>query len=406
MNFRFLGGGNEVGRVGILVDDKEKKILFDYGLTPESPPLYPLTSPPVNNLFLSHAHLDHSGMLPWIAGTYNVDIYATSVSKAISFLLFRDAIKIADVEGHPFPYTKRDVEKAKKRFIDITYGDTVEVNGLNCSFHSAGHIPGSVMFEINDTTLITGDLNTIDTQLTKGAKPVPVETLFIEGTYSGANHPIRKKLVKEFIDKIDDVLRNKGTAIIPAFAVGRAQEIALILHDLGYEIWLDGMGKKISEIFLKYPEYLRNPSKLKNAIAKTNMVYSNHNRKQALDGEIIITTSGMLEGGPVLWYINKIAEDPKSAIILTGYQVEGTNGRMLLENRSINLHGVTRKVNCQVDYYDFSAHAGHDQLVNFARSCRAKKVVIYHSDDPGPLAEEIKDFAEVYIPQSDEIIEI
>jgi putative mRNA 3-end processing factor len=406
MNVRFLGGGNEVGRVGILLQSNNQKILFDYGMTPENPPKYPQPSPAVDNLFLSHAHLDHSGMIPWIASNYETNIYSTPITNDIAHILFKDAIKIADIEGHPIPYTKPDVGKALRKFHRVTYGENITVNGINCIGHPAGHIPGSLMFEINNKILITGDFNTVDTHLIKGAKPIKCDILFLEGTYSGTNHPNRTTLEKEFLEKIDDVLKKNGTVIIPAFAVGRAQELSMVLLNSGYDVWLDGMGKKIGQIFLNYPEYLNCHTELKNALNQVKKVYSTQMRKKALQGEVILTTSGMLEGGPVLWYINNIADDSKSSIILTGHQVEGTNGRMLLDNNTINLYGVVKKVNCQVEYFDFSAHAGHSQLVQFARDCHPKKVVIYHSDEPMPLAEEISDFAETIIPQNDSAIEI
>ncbi len=406
MNLRFLGGGNEVGRVGILLQSNGQQILIDYGMTPENPPKFPQPAPFVDNLFLSHAHLDHSGMIPWMVSTYGTNIYSTSITSDIAHILFKDALKIADIEGHLIPYTKMDIGKVLRKSNKFNYGETIAINGLNCTGHSAGHIPGSLMFEINNHILVTGDFNTIDTHLLKGAQPIKSDILFLEGTYSGTNHPYRPQLEKEFLDRIDDTLKKNGTVIIPAFAVGRAQELSMVLLGSGYDVWLDGMGKKIGQIFLNHPEFLVHPKKLENALDQVKKVYSSHMRKQALKGEIILTTSGMLEGGPVLWYINNIADNPKSSIILTGHQVEGTNGRMLLDNQTINLFGVLKKVSCQVDYFDFSAHAGHSQLIQFARDCHARQVVIYHSDNPAPLAEAISDFAEVIIPQNNQEIEL
>ena len=104
-------------------------------------------------------------------------------------------------------------------------------------------------------------------------------------------------------------------------------------------------------------------------------------------------------------YIDKIKDDTKSAVIITGYQVEGTNGRMLLENREIDLYGIKTRVNCKVKYYDFSAHAGHNELLKFIKKCSPENVILIHSENPEKLAEEI-DFAEVYIPENGEEIKI
>ena len=135
-----------------------------------------------------------------------------------------------------------------------------------------------------------------------------------------------------------------------------------------------------------------------------NIVYSNRGKKLALKSGIVLTTSGMMNGGPVLWYIDRIKDDPKSAVIITGYQVEGTNGRLLLERKEIELYGVKTKVDCQVKFYDFSAHAGHSQLIKFIKDCSPENVVVFHSENPEAIAEEID--ANVYIPENGERIEI
>lgn len=396
MKIKFLGGGKEVGRVGMLLEMDDSTLLFDYGITPENPPKYPQKAPPVDKVFLSHAHLDHSGMIPWLSREYHLAAFSTPLTASISQVLFKDCLKIAETEGYPFPYNKSDIRNAE--FLDISHDQVMNLGDAKIRFHSAGHIPGSTMFELEGSRhiLFTGDLNTIDTRLLHGAKPVKCDILFLEGTYAGKEHPERKELEKEFIQKIEGVIE-KGIAIIPVFAVGRTQEIAMILKDSGFDVWLDGMGKKISEIFLNYPDEIESVEELKRAIGATKFVRSSHDRKLALKGEVILTTSGMLDGGPVLSYIEKLKNDPQSAIMLTGYQVEGTNGRNLLENGRINVRGVSQKVECEVCYFDFSAHAGHSKLVDFARRCDPEKVAIFHSDDASPLADEIEDFAEVLI---------
>jgi len=406
MKVQFLGGADEVGRLGILIEHENHRLLFDYGLTPEQPPKYPMQSPEINFAFLSHAHLDHSGMLPWLCSRYDVPVFSTPLTKIISEILFKDTLKIADANGYPFPYSEMDVLNSLEKFIDVLPGEEKKINGMEIAFHSSGHIPGSIMFEMKDAgALFACDINTIETRLMKGAKPVKCNTLFMEGTYAGVEHPRREQLEKEFLDTIDDVVRHGGLAVVPAFAVGRTQEMAMIL-DGAYEVWLDGMGGKISDILLKHPEYIKSASKLKKAMESVNIVYSNKGRKMALSGDVVLTTSGMMNGGPVLWYVDKIRNDKKSAVILTGYQVEGTNGRNLIERREIELYGVKIKVNCDVKFFDFSAHAGHSQLLSFAKACSPEKVVIFHSDDASPLANDIKNFADVYTPKNGEILKI
>lgn len=407
MKVQFLGGGNEVGRLGILVEYQNTRFLCDYGLTPESPPKYPQQSPEIDFTFLSHAHLDHSGMIPWLCGRYDAPVFSTPLTKEISEILFKDTLKIADANGYPFPYSKMDLINSLDNFIDVSPNEKRSINGMEIAFHSAGHIPGSIMCEIkNAEMLFACDINTTETRLLKGAAPIKCHTLFMEGTYAGRNHPNREELEKEFLDAVDDIVKRGGLAVVPAFAVGRTQEMALILKDQGYEIWLDGMGEKIARIFLDYSDYIKSPQKLKKALKSINVVYSSKGRKHALSGDVVITTSGMMNGGPVLWYVDNIREHKKSAVILTGYQVEGTNGRNLLEKKEIEAYGVKMKVNCDVKFFDFSAHAGHAQLISFAKKCSPERVIIFHSDDASPLAEEIKDFATVYTPVNGEILKL
>ncbi|MEA2055082.1 MAG: MBL fold metallo-hydrolase [Candidatus Thermoplasmatota archaeon] len=407
MDIEFLGGGDEVGRLGIFARINGNSMLFDYGLTPGEPPEYPKQSPPIDFVFLSHAHLDHSGMIPWLSGRYDVPIFSTVITQEISKLLFKDTLKISEANGYPFPYGKRDINQAIKNFFTIEPLRSENIGGIEVKFHSSGHIPGSIMFEVKNTdTLFVCDINTIDTKLLRGAKPVRCKTLFLEGTYSGKDHPNREQLEKEFLDKVDEVVGRGGKVIVPAFAVGRTQEMAMILEGHGYDVWLDGMGNKVTDILLSYPEYIRSRKDLKKAMNSLRVVYSNMGRTLAMEGDVILTTSGMMNGGPVLGYVDKIRDDRKSAIILTGYQVEGTNGRRLLEKGGIKMYGINRKINCDIEFFDFSAHAGHSQLVKFAKKCSPDDVIIFHSDDPSALAEEIKGFANVSTPRNEEKLKI
>jgi putative mRNA 3-end processing factor len=240
----------------------------------------------------------------------------------------------------------------------------------------------------------------------KGTKPVSCDILFLEGTYAGREHQKREELEKNFLDKIDEVVNRGGVAVVPAFAVARSQELAIVLKNSGYNVWFDGMGKKVSKIYLKYPKYLRSSDDLKKALKKINFVHSDQGRKMALKSEVIITSSGMMDGGPVLSYMNKLKNDPKSAVLLTGYQVEGTNSKLLIEKGKLDFYGVMENIECEVQYFDFSAHAGHSELVEFAKACDPEKIVLFHSDNRTSLAESLKDAAEIYTPNNGEIFEL
>ena len=267
---------------------------------------------------------------------------------------------------------------------------------IDLHMHSAGHIPGALMYEIQTTKrlLFTGDLHVINTRLVKKAKPVPCDVLFLETTYAGREHPKRDALEKEFLDKIDEVVRRNGVVVIPAFAVARSQEILLVLRKTGYNIWFDGMGKKVTKMFLKHPRHLTSVDELRKAFNKAHLVHSDQGRKKALQADVIITSSGMMDGGPVLSYMNKLKNDKKSAVLLTGYQVEGTNSRRLIEKGKLDFYGVVENVECEVQYFDFSAHAGHSELIEFAKACNPQKIVLFHGENREALIEPLQTIAE------------
>lgn len=405
----FLGGGNEVGRLGIVVKTGKARLLFDYGMSATDPPKYPAPAPPIDMMFLTHSHLDHCGMIPWITARYDIDVVATSTSKKVGGLLMEDSIKVAASEGYPEMYGKTEVKRALGRFREIEFGDTVSTHSVQVRAHSAGHIPGATMYEIpgKKTTLVTGDLHTLDTRLVSGAKPVKCDNLIMESTYSGRNHPDRLKTEYAFLKKVHEVVSRGGKAIVPAFAVGRTQEILLLLRDSKLEYWHDGMGKSVNKLYLESPQHLRSAKRLRQAVTRGREVKNFHARQRAHDGEVIVTTSGMLDGGPVVSYIEVARDDPKNAILLTGYQVEGCNGRKLLDTGMMEFHGVSEKVECEVMKFDFSAHAGHDDLLAFAKGCSPEKVVLMHGDHREALADDLRNEGfEVLLPVNGEKFEL
>jgi len=190
--------------------------------------------------------------------------------------------------------------------------------------------------------------------------------------------------------------------LIPCFAVGRTQEIMLLLRNLGYEMWVDGMGRSVTRLFLDYPEYVKDVKNLKAAKRKFNEVRNAGSRTSAAKGEIIVTTGGMLDGGPVLGYLNSIKDDPKSAILLVGYQAEDTNGRMLLEEGCVKIDGEVVKIACELHKYDFSAHADHSQIVKFIRKCDPENVIIMHSESRDAFLPDLEDDYNVILPMTGE----
>ncbi len=306
---QFLGGSDEVGNLAMILEIEDMRFLFDYGMSPGKPPTFPLPPPPVDLTFLTHSHLDHCGMIPWLCSESDHRIIATEPTIMVSNLLQKDTVKIAQMDGYSIPFSNADIKEAEHSYVPVEPGKQRDLGeNYHVRFHSAGHIPGSLMYELvgEKRLLFTGDLNVIDTRLVKGTKPVQCDLLFIEGTYAGREHGNRMQLESEFLEKIDEVIKRGGTVIIPAFAVARSQEILLVLNNAGYDVWYDGMGKKIAKLYLKYPRYLRSIEELKKSLKKINIVQSEQSRKRALKGEVIVTSSGMMDGGPVLSYMNKL----------------------------------------------------------------------------------------------------
>jgi putative mRNA 3-end processing factor len=408
MRIRFLGGAEEVGRLGMLLYEGKSRFLFDYGLTATDPPSYPIQAPPVDCVFLSHSHLDHSGMIPWICGRYHTRVFSTVMTQRVSEVLFDDNIKIMEYEGYPAMYDKNDIRSTKRSFESIQFGDVRKIGPFSVKFHYAGHIPGATMFELNGSrsTIFTGDINTIDTNLLEGTRPVKCDNLIVEGTYAGRDHPPRVKLEYEFIKKVDEVVSRGGKVIIPSFAIGRTQEVMLILKNSKHQIYVDGMGNKVTRIYLEEPGYIRSQKDLRKMKHRTKAVRSPKTRQNAMRGDVIVTTSGMLDGGPVLSYLKKFKDDPKNAILLTGYQVEGTNGRLLMDERKIAIQGVATDVKCEVDFFDFSAHSGHSELVEFIHGCEPENVILCHSESREKIVEDLDNSYNIILPKLMEEVDI
>ena len=410
MNMKFAGGAEEVGRLGMVLETQGKRMLFDYGFLPSNPPKFPMTVDEVDLAFITHSHLDHSGMAPMLSRMPRQPrLYGTLPTIDVSSLLIKDSLKIWDAEGVNAPYGKHDANHIAHAWTPIMYERKIYYDDLVVTPHSAGHIPGSTMLEVESddaTVLFTGDINTENTRLVEGNYPVKCDVLVMESTYAGRNHEPRAKIEYDFLSKVEEVVDRGGTAIVPVFAVGRTQEMMLLLGKEGYDIWVDGMGKTVNNIYFSHPEYVRNIKHLLKAKRAVNPIRNYRDREPASRGEVILTTSGMMNGGPVLYYMEKLGKDPKNALLLTGYQVEGTNGRHLVDTGHIDLDGKDFKVEAEVGFFDFSAHAGHDQMVEFARQCKPEKIVLCHGDNRELLAKDLENEFEVLMPMNGEEFEV
>ncbi|MDR0791299.1 MAG: MBL fold metallo-hydrolase, partial [Methanomassiliicoccaceae archaeon] len=401
MKFRFLGGADAIGRMGMTMQRGNDISLFEYGMSPTKPPEYPLECRRVDRVFLTHSHLDHCGMIPSVCGRDNCELFATPVSAEVGEILMNDSLKIAKADNYPLPYTRGDIDRTMRNVVPLTFGDTIELKGFDVALHTAGHIPGATMFEIigDTSTVYSGDIHTISTRLVGPAHPVDCENLFVEGTYGGRLHRPRKEEEKAFLNKIAEVTDRGGRVLIPCFATGRTQEMMLLLKNSGYDMWVDGMGRSVTRLYMNYPEYLLDFKKFKGAKRAFQEVRNPNMRSHSAKGEVIVTTGGMLDGGPVLGYLREMGKNPKNAVLLVGYQAEDTNGRMLLEHGCIMMDGQPMKIECEVHKYDFSAHADHEQILEFIRGCSPKNVIIMHSDTREAIKKDLEGNYNVILPE-------
>lgn len=390
-----------MGSLAMMAESGDSRIMFDYGMTPTKPPQFPMRPPSIDALFLTHSHLDHVGMAPWLCGEFGTTVWGTEVTLEVATVLLQDSIKIAKLEGWALPYNISDLRRFTEESTILRYNDRIFTGPFTIRTLDAGHIPGSTMYKMDDggkKVLFTGDINTVDTKLIDGTKPPQCDVLVMESTYAGRSHPPRKEVEREFIGKVEEVLDRGGKAIVPAFAVGRTQEVVQVLDGIKEEKWLDGMGRRVAQIYLRHGEFLRSGGYLKKALDQFTFVRTPYQRNKAAESPIIVTTSGMLDGGPVLHYIGSTKADRKSAILLTGYQVEDTNGRMLMDSGSIDINGEIQKVDCEVCHFDFSAHAGHEELVKFAEGTGADEVVLMHGDQREELVKDLGSIGKVRTP--------
>lgn len=405
MIFQFLGGADEVGGLAVVMEDGFGRAIFDYGLIPKDPPLYPLPAPPVDEILLTHAHVDHSGMIPWLVSRYPVTVHGTYPTKEVGRLLMLDSIKVAKSEGYAEPYDSKDVDETMAHFAVERFNKPFEIGGTEVVPRMAGHIPGATMFEVKSeqTILFTGDIHTAETRLVPGAAVPKSDILVVESTYAGREHPPRKDVEDALISKVKEIVERGGQAILPAFAVGRTQELLMILEKTGLNIWVDGMGRKVNRIYAKSRDYVTSEPLLKRACLRAFTVETNADRYRSDRADVIVTTSGMMDGGPVLGYVERVKNDPKSGILISGFQVEESNGHRLLTSGQLEINGVLEKVNCEVARFDLSAHAGHSELVQFINRSDPERVILVHGDgEKRGLLEEALDGRKVYMPKKGE----
>ena len=393
MKLVFHGGAREVGRSCVEIATDRKRLLLDCGLKlTQHGSEYPINFTNVANIeavFISHAHLDHTGALPLLDHQgMDCPIFMTRATRQLTRLILKDAFKIGKITHQHLGYEKADIKKVLNCIRRVVIDNKGQFNGIRFEYFDAGHIPGSasIFLDVEGTTVLyTGDINTIDTKLLHKAETdfPEIDIMICESTYGDRDHPPRDKTEHDFLEKIQETIRRGGSVIIPVFALGRSQEIIQLLSTQKFKVpvYFDGMGIEATNIALDNPDDIADSQALKNALKKTKLVKKGMDRMDIVKRQsIIVTTSGMLTGGPVIHYLKYLHANPDNAILLTGYQGEETNGRLLLEKRQIYLDGWRKHVKCYVEQFDFSAHAGLAQLKELIRKVKPKKIVFMHGE--------------------------
>ena len=426
MKLAFHGAAKEVGRSCIELQTQGDRYLLDAGIKfKEGGFAYPeriINLPDIDGLFISHAHLDHTGALPFFEH-YKIicPIYCTKLTYGITKILLKDSYKIARIRHlHP-AYTKPDLRRVQKDVRFVKYDKNYKHRKIRFTFKNAGHIPGSAMILIEaegKKILYTGDTKLITTDLMKGPdleQYKDIDVLIMESTYGDRGLPDRKATEEKFLDKIEEVLARGGSVLVPVFSLGRGQDVLYMLAKRNFHvpIYYDGMCKKITHRILTTEDpYINDRATLDKMFNKKVIhIGSPGHRSHALSQQgIYVTTSGMMQGGPVMSYLKEMWHEPKHAVLMTGFQCKRTNGRHLLEEGYVYIEGWRTYVKCEVQKFDFSGHAGEQDLKEMVKTINPKKVIFQHGDPEA--IENLRSWAEkqgkwiVYAPEIGEEIEV
>lgn len=456
MEILFLGGAQEVGSSCILVKlNSGINFIIDCGIKINETGIDKLPNfnmlqeecKNVDFIVVSHAHMDHTGALPQLLKLYPaVPIYMTKPTFQITYTLLEDSVKVMELRDNDIPiYDLEDIEKCMEYVKTVNDNEIIRpVPGIALKFIKAGHILGatSVVIQTEEGSIVyTGDImlnkqltvDGADEEALKGLKDKP-NVLILETTYGARQHPRRKDEEEKLFDVVVKTIESGGKVLIPAFAVGRAQEVLFLLKNKmkatkkKFDVYVDGMVKQINNLYTSNVEYVS--ERLKKAIFSDlhpfyddniTPVSSQKQREEILKRDepyVVVASSGMLTGGASVIYAEELLKDKKNTLIITGYQDEESPGRQLLKlaeeeiadnEHIIGLNGKQIKVEARILKCSLSAHADAVQLESIINSTKPENVILNHGD-----AENITAFYDricnkshdVYIPENGEKIRL
>ncbi|MDE1855206.1 MAG: beta-CASP ribonuclease aCPSF1 [Candidatus Micrarchaeota archaeon] len=431
-----LGGFREVGRSSLLLETNHSKLIIDCGVSPEpaikgldavtgdSNKAFPyldsanITINDLDAVILTHGHMDHIGFVPYLFKFgYEGPVYCTPPTRDLAALLLYDYTKLVQRSGGTPLYEEKDIRKMLSHMITRDYGEVTNVTDeIKLTYHNAGHILGSGLVHLHIgeglyNVVHSGDMKFGFTRLLDQSdiRYPRIDALFLESTYGGPRDITANRQDQEIqlMELIKAVIENKGKVLIPVFAVGRAQEVMLVLesyitnnprYKLDVPIYLDGMILEASAIHTAYPEYLK--AGLQHRILSNNSPFESEifevakgERREIVDKgpAVIIASGGMLNGGTALEYFKALAEDEKNAIVFVGYNSINSLGRKIQNGfKEIALPGedgklVPVQIRMQVRTIEgFSGHSDRRQLMNFVQSLRPgqpKKIYTMHGEE-------------------------
>jgi len=422
-----LGGFGQVGRSCMLLITPDSKVLIDCGINPGArtpSEAFPrldwanISLDELDAIVIGHAHLDHTGFLPVLTKYgYKGPIYCTEPTLPMMNLIQLDAIKVAGAQGRTPMYAERDVHQIMRQTIGLSYGTVTDISpDIKLVLANAGHILGSASchFHIGNgdhNFVYSGDIKYGKSMLLESADTrfPRVETLLVESTYGAKEdiQPTREEVEGAFIKSVNEILTGGGKVLIPIPAVGRAQELMMVIDKYMKSgqltespVFMEGMIQEATAIHEAHPEYLERSLKQKILETDDNPFDSEYftniehadSRDEPLREDspcIVIATSGMLEGGPVLEYFRNFAPNPKNKILFVSYQVNGTLGRRVMDGaRQVTIMGRDGKVevvsiNCGTEKLEgFSGHSDYNQLMSYVQRLRPKlrRVLVNHGE--------------------------
>ncbi|MDQ0219185.1 MBL fold metallo-hydrolase [Peribacillus cavernae] len=418
MKVSILGGGSEVGASCLHISMADTNLLIDAGMRMHGDELLPalgmlenLGSPEA--MLVTHAHADHIGALPIVHSLFpSIPLYTTPPTADLMKIMMKDSYKIMEQRSREtstlLPYTEEQVSSLLDSILLFPASGSLKVGNLQITSFRAGHILGAVMFLIEgegEQLLVTGDLSFKAGRTIQGAQvphDIQPDVVIMESTYGNRAHTDRNTEERRLAEHVAEVVAGGGFALIPAFALGRAQEVLLVLQDYmekglipEFPIYVDGLVTPISRIYKNYPHFLKGPVAYR--IRKNGDVFLTEGRCKAvhpkerdeiLKGKpgCIVASSGMLTGGASSWYAQRLVSEEKNAIFITGYQDEESPGRKLLNladglENNLELNGTSFQVKCRIGKYGLSAHADANEMNRFIQTLNPTYTLLVHGDD-------------------------